>query len=111
MPISQAAYCSEVCQAKCCYGRSAHEGVVRCPQLRDDNLCGVYDRRYAEGQPRIVKIGSFRSRVLKDLDGEFVDMPFFCGFIEDILKRDDLPRDVKEKCCFHNPKVLEENEI
>lgn len=100
-------YCIQVCKGKCCIFRDKTEGEVRCPNLQENGACGVYKERYADGMPDVVAVGRYRSKVYKDLKGEFVDRPFFCGRIEQILAAGSLPRDIRDQCCYFNPAVLE----
>ena len=106
-PVAAAKYCASVCGGRCCTLHNADEGSVRCPRLKDDNTCGVYKERYADYQPRLVVVGTFISRKLKRLDGEYAERPFVCGFIEDILKAGALPKEIEAGCCYAHPELLE----
>lgn len=102
-----AKYCREVCGAKCCYLTTPEEGRIPCPRLAEDNQCSVYDKRYAEGMPNLVQVGTYRSRSIVDLEGNPAVRPFFCGRITAILAAKALPEDVVAQCCVAHPELLE----
>ena len=101
-------YCATVCKAKCCHARHMpEEGVVRCPRLKGNNTCGVYERRYQEGMPDVVMVGHFRSRAIKDLYGKLTMRPFYCGYVRKLYAVGAIPPSVAEQCCVIHPEILE----
>jgi hypothetical protein len=109
--IDEATYCAKVCGAQCCYFTSLEEGSVKCPQLRDDNACGVYEKRYAEGMPDIVVVGRYQSKSVMDLDKKYVERPFFCGRIANIIASNGLRKDIAAQCCIAHPELLNDYEV
>ena len=101
-------YCLQVCKGKCCVLHDATEGAVRCPNLQENGACGVYQQRYADGQPDVVVVGRYKSRVYKELDGTPADRTFFCGRIEQLLAQNAIPDEVKKQCCYHDERLLEQ---
>lgn len=105
-----ARYCREKCQARCCVFISPEEGTVPCPHLTEGKECGVYHQRYADGMPDIVQVGTYKSRTLKNLQGEPADRTFFCGRIVNILAAKGLRPEVEAQCCVVHPELLERME-
>jgi hypothetical protein len=103
--ISYKEYCSDICKAKCCYARYEDVAIKPCPQLNEKNLCSIYKERFEENKPYRFTTSLIRNDKLLVLN-------VHCGKIEEIIKRDQLPQDIKKQCCFYNPKLLEieENE-
>ena len=93
-------YCSKVCGAKCCHIYVGSE-AVRCPQLSDDNLCRVYEQRYVErGDEAVVVVGSWTNKGIKDINGDAVHVPCYCGRIEDLLAKGLISEEVKKGCWY-----------
>jgi hypothetical protein len=80
---------------------------VRCPNLTDEGSCGVYQERYKDGMPDLVMVGRYTSRKFVDLKGAFIDRPFMCGRIEQLLQNPTFPEEIKRQCCYHDPSLLE----
>ena len=103
--MDEATYCSQICQAKCCYLRLPDEDVVRCPHLTEEKTCGVYGERYAPGMPDLVVVGYFKSRH-KQLDGQPATRPFWCGRMKQLFAAGMIPPDVAAGCCVIRPELL-----
>jgi hypothetical protein len=102
-------YCKEICKASCCYCHDPYEPApVRCPRLNSDNSCSVYRERYSGpmADVPVVSIGTFRSKVFKDLTGTPTLRPFFCGHIERLLQGGHVRPEVAEKCVYAHPELL-----
>jgi hypothetical protein len=106
MQGAEARYCREICGGQCCYLRTPEEGVLPCPNLKEDKSCGVYEKRYADGMPNLVQVGTYRSRSIVDLEGQPAVRPFFCGRIVAILAAKGLPPEVEAQCCVAHPELL-----
>ncbi len=104
--MTEAFYCREVCGAKCCHLHLPEEGAVRCPKLMRDNSCSVYESRYADGMPAIVKIGEYTSRSIVNLDRTPAKRPFYCGRVKSLIQANALPEDVVRQCCVAHPELL-----
>lgn len=104
--MTEAEYCSTVCKAMCCYQRLEMEGSVRCPRLTDDCRCSVYSRRYAEGMPEVVAVGTYRSRAITDLSGSPAIRTFFCGTVKNLHAGGGLPQEIADRCCVLKPELL-----
>lgn len=95
-------YCAEVCGAKCCYIYVAGK-PVRCPQLSDDNTCKVYNKRYGErAEEPIVVVGSWVNKAIKDIDGNYPSVPFYCGRIKDLLDKNLLAEEIRKECWYND---------
>lgn len=107
-PLTELEYCSTVCKASCCRMNLSGqgEGVVDCPNLTEGRTCSVYATRYAPEAPRVVVIGSFRSKAFKDMEGEYALRPFFCGHVEDLHAQGRLPEMTAQQCCVLHPELL-----
>jgi hypothetical protein len=103
----EAFYCRQVCKARCCTFISPEEGIVPCPNLTSKNECGVYQERYADGMPDLVQVGTYKSRTIKNLQGEPADRSFFCGRIVNIIAANGLAPSVEAQCCIAHPELLE----
>lgn len=85
-------YCSNVCGAKCC---RAHSGMVfplACPNLTAENLCRIYPKRLGFKIDAIMANGD--------------EVTCRCTTVENFLPK--LPKEIREQCCYHNPRLLEE---
>lgn len=100
-------YCTKVCGAKCCYLRTKEEGVVPCPNLKGDSSCSVYEKRYAEGTADLVVVGTYRSKVVKDLEGNAAERHFFCGRVPQLLEQGTIAPNIAAQCCYAHPELLE----
>lgn len=110
--MDAATYCIQVCKAKCCYLNTPWgEGPIKCPRLAEDNSCSVYHKRYGElvHEPLVV-VGRWQSKVRKDIDGNPVDLPFYCGHVKDIIEKGWMPKDVEAQCCYAHPELLDMEE-
>jgi hypothetical protein len=103
-------WCSQVCGGKCCLFHSPEEGTVPCPNLTPEKSCGVYEQRYADGMPDLVQVGTYKSRTIKNLQGEPADRSFFCGRIVNIIAAKGLRPEVEAQCCVAHPELLEKVE-
>ena len=102
-------YCIRVCGGKCCYLHTPWgEGPIKCPKLAEDNSCSVYHKRYGElAEEKLVIVGQWKSKVRKDIDGEGLTYPFYCGRVEEIIASGAMPKDVMDQCCYAHPELLE----
>lgn len=98
---SEKEYCSKICGGKCCIVYdNEHDKICQCPQLKEDNTCGIYEQRYKQNIPY-----SF-SRILVH-KGALNVINVNCGNIKkDILNKKVLPPEVEAQCCYKNPEVL-----
>lgn len=106
-------FCISKCGAACCSIDIPGEGVVRCPNLRDDGVCSVYQQRFngPVGKEALVVVGQYTSKRMKNLDGTPASLPFLCTRIEDALKKGTVAEGVKKGCCYHDKDLLNiENE-
>lgn len=98
--ISKKEYCSNICEAKCCYAYYESIPIATCPKLDENNLCSIYKERYEEGKPfSFIKSMKYKDKLLV--------INATCGNIADVLKTNRLPADIKKQCCYYNPKLLE----
>ena len=95
MPIEEAEYCRRICGAKCCY--LYLEQPIPCSNLAADNSCSIYEERFAEEAPDIVRVGEYEYKGRR--------RPFFCGRI--LLVADSLPDEVTKGCCVLHPHLLD----
>lgn len=100
-------YCIEVCGGKCCTLYPTGEEPVRCPKQAEDGSC--YNKRYSEPfvHQRLVVVGQWKSKVRRDIDGELITFPFYCGHIENIIAEGGLPEEIAKQCCYAHPELLE----
>ena len=80
MPIEEAEYCQRMCGAKCCYLHREQERIP-CPKLAADNSCSIYEERFHEEAPDILRVGHYEYKGKQ--------RPFFCARI--LLVAHDLP--------------------
>ncbi len=95
MPMEEAEYCQRICGAKCCYLYLEHP--IPCPNLAADNSCSIYEERFCEVAPDIVRVGHYEHK------GKL--KPFFCGRI--LLIAHLLPDEVTKGCCVLHPHLLD----
>lgn len=107
--ISEEKYCRDVCGASCCHLTLPEEGTVKCPQLKNDRSCNVYEKRFAPDMPVLVKVGSYKSRSLANLNGTPAERPFFCSRIKSLIAAGGMAPEVMERCCVANPMLLMRN--
>lgn len=96
MPIEEADYCRRICGAKCCHLHREQERIP-CPNLAADNSCSIYEERFHEDAPDILRVGHYEYK------GKL--RPFFCARI--LLVAHDLPEEVKKGCCVLHPHLLD----
>lgn len=101
--ISHAEYCQNICGAKCCKIPSED---FSCPKLTKDNLCSIYQERFAEGQPAEKLISIFRSKI-RGANGQIVFKAMSCGRIAKLITDKKLPPEVEAQCCFAHPELLD----
>lgn len=107
--MDQFTYCTKVCGGKCCYLHFPGEDAVKCPNLLENNACGVYAKRYGSESPEpVLVVGYWETKKYKDLSGKPVRMPFWCGQIKDIIASGRMRKDIEDQCCFAHPELLEE---
>lgn len=85
-------YCIKVCGGKCC---TFYPEGIRCPRQAADGSCGIYEGRYAPGAPDLVVIGFHKNK------------PLWCGRIEQIIAKGQLPKEIEKYCCYAHPELLE----
>ncbi|MDB6027533.1 MAG: hypothetical protein JWM68_3756 [Verrucomicrobiales bacterium] len=88
--MTEKEYCSTVCEAKCCKAHGPLVWPKACPALTKDNLCSVYDQRFS------VKFEGLTTEGRK----------IVCGCTKPETFIPNLPPEVREQCCYHNPELL-----
>lgn len=83
-------YCSTICKAACCKVRPPFVSPAKCPQLGEDSLCRIYKKRLGFTFTAFLEDGS--------------PHPCSCHKIEDVLE--SLPLEMREKCCYYHPELL-----
>ena len=96
-------YCSNVCGGKCCkvYHPSNGKEFGQCPQLTEDNLCNIYEKRYREKMPYYFTV----------IDNNFAVHSYRCGYIKQIIAENKLPKWIEDQCCHAHPELLEVDHV
>lgn len=97
--ISEKDYCSKVCKAKCCRPQVAQQDLT-CPNLTEENLCAIYERRFIHDE-------EFRWGGFVQIGRKSLFVSYHCGQIRDILKRGELRKEIEAQCCIAHPELLE----
>jgi len=108
--VDKATYCRTVCGAKCCSIVFPGEELTKCPRLSEDNSCSVYSQRYPENPEPLVVVGYWQLKNRKDLEGNPVVMPFWCGRVDDLIKSGMMPKSIEDQCCYAHPELLEDSQ-
>lgn len=87
--MTEADYCSKVCEGKCC--KAAWWLKKPCPLLTDENLCPIYETRLG-----------YRWKA-ETVNGEQVHC--VCSPLKHAAKH--MPEEVKAQCCVLHPELLE----